>query len=246
MYTSFIGKKFLSAWNTKVGKGLTARQFFDEIMFKDFFDSELHMLQVLNSKFVNPSVKGTNQEKLQMLHGQIAEAVAANRADASFFVGYGAAEVKAGTSGQLTSMAIQLEEQEIYASWIGAALALGFEGGVCLLTDREELLWKIFEGWKAYRKFLNGTPIIKGRQIETWNGVWITHLANGGDPKGCVPKTEEKVDEKKGKYVLIKTIGWTKVIFALCKQFPDEILTTYSYKLGKSNETLGFLNLHLP
>lgn len=245
MYTSFIGKKFLTAWNAREGKSLTAQQFFDEVMFPDFFDNNLHMLQVLNSKFVNPSVKGTNSEKRQMLQDQIVEAVSINRADGSFFVGYGAAEVTAGTSGQLTSMRMQVEVQEIYASWIGAALALGVEGGVCLLVSRDDLLWKIFEGWKAYREFLNTTPKIKGRQIETWNGQWIVHLSRGGDPKGCVPKTEENEDEKKGKYISIKTLGWTNVIFALCKQFPGEILTAYSYKLGKSNETIGFLNLHL-
>lgn len=246
MYTSAIGKKFLEIWNTKEGQSLTARQFFDEVMFKDFFGNDLHMMQVLNSKFVNPSVKGTNLEKQQMFHEQIAEAVAENRADASFYVGYGAAEGSAGTSGQLTSMPIQIEEEEIYASWIGAALALGFEGGICILIENAELLWKIFKGWKAYREFLNQTPHIKGRQVETWNGVWLVHLANGGDPQGCVPKTEEKIEEKKGKIVLIKTVGWTKVVFALCKLFPGEILVGYAYKLGKINETIGFLNLHLP
>lgn len=246
MYTSFIGKKFLATWNSREGKSYTAQQFFDEIMFKDFFDDKLHLLQVSNSKFVNPSVKGTNLEKYEMLREQISKAVGEKRADASFYVGYAAAKPTEGTSGQVTSMSVQIDEEEIYASWVGAALAIGVDGGYCLLIDKEDLLWKIFEGWKAYRKFLNETPGMKGRQIETWNGQWIHHIFNGGNPKSCVPETEKKEDDKKGSVESIKTLEWTRVIFSLCKKYPNEVLTVYGYNLSKVNLTLGFLNVYLP
>jgi hypothetical protein len=51
MYTSYIGKKFLDAWNEREGKSLTAREFFDNVLFPLFFDDERHLLHVSNSPF---------------------------------------------------------------------------------------------------------------------------------------------------------------------------------------------------
>lgn len=250
MYTSFIGKKFLAAWNAREGKSLTARQFFDEVLFPDFFDDERHLMHVHGSAFFQKVpekelVNGKSEAEIrrQNLHTSIAN----RQPNGSIYVGYAADGVAGTTSGQVTGMRLNIEHEEMYASWIGEGLALGVNGGFCMLSDREELLQVVFEGWKYYRKFLTQTPNLKGRQIETWNGQWLAYRLGGGDPDAFTPEWEEKTDAKtKSKYYAVNTLEWPKLIFALCKKYPGEVLTVYAYNLSQTNTTLGFLNLNLP
>jgi len=250
MYTSFIGKKFLEAWNAREGRDLTARRFFDEVMFPVFFNEEKHLLQVNNSKFVNPSIKGTNLEKLELLHGEIEKAVATNKPNGAFYVGYGVSEPKEGTSGQITSTQILFDEEECYASWIGAAFGMGLDGGNCILVNDTDFLLTIHDGWKFYRKYLKETPNFKGRQLEAWNAQWFaSYLINGYDqffyPKEGKAKADENGEKGNDNDKMLSTVRWSEMIMALCLKKPSQTMTIYAYKLGKTNTTLGFLNLKL-
>jgi len=272
MYTSFIGKKFLAAWNLREGKNLTARQFFDEVLFPVFFDDERHLLHVSNSPFFQSisakDLAGSKREP-EIRRENLHHAVATKKPNASFFVGFAAEDASATTSGQMTVMpgkpvdtpvlenslfpaprmptVLAIDAEEIYASWIGEGLAAGVSGGFYLLTDREDLLWGIFEGWKVYRKYLTQTPNLKGRQIETWNGQWLAHWLDGGDANTLKIEPEKKVDQKtKQEYWAVPTLEWTKLVLALCRRFPGEVMTIYAYNLSQTNTTLGFLNLNLP
>jgi hypothetical protein len=250
MYTSFIGKKFLAAWNAKEGKSLTARQFFDEEMFPIFFDDERHLMHVANSPFFQSvSAKdlegGRKESEIRRIN--LHQSVATKSPNASFFVGYAADGTRGTTSGQVTNIVSQTDHEEIYASWIGEGLAMGVGGGFYMLSEREELLLSVFDGWKIYRTFLLQTPNLKGRQIETWNGQWIAHLLKGGDKSEFYPEFDKKKDAKTGsEYWAINTLEWTKLVFALCRKYPGDVLTVYAYNLSQTNTTLGFLNLHLP
>lgn len=250
MYTSFIGKKFLAAWNAREGKSLTARQFFDEVLFPDFFDDERHLMHVANSPFFQSVSKkdlATGKPEAEIRRTNLHESVATKSPNAAFYVGYAADGVTGTTSGQVTGLIMKPEHEEIYASWIGEGLALGVKGGFYILSDKEELLQIVFEGWKYYRKFLTQTPNLKGRQIETWNGQWLAYRLGGGEPDAFTPEWEEKTDAKtKSKYYAVNTLEWTKLIFALCKKYSGKVLTVYGYNLSQTNTTLGFLNLNLP
>jgi hypothetical protein len=250
MYTSFIGKKFLAAWNAREGRALTARQFFDEVMFPDFFDDERHLMHVHGSAFFQKVAEkdlATGKSEPQIRRENLHKSVATKPPSGSTFVGYAAEGTTGTTSGQVSGIRVKIEQEDVYASWIGEALAMGVSGGFYMLSEREELLLMVFEGWRIYRKFLNQTPNLKGRQVETWNGQWITYRLDGGDPDGFYPSFEEKTDVKtKTKYWAINTLEWTKLVFAFCKKFPGEVLTVYAYNLSQTNTTLGFLNLNLP
>ncbi len=63
----------------------------------------------------------------------------------------------------------------MYASWIGEALGIGVSGGFVMLINEPEVLWSLFMGWQYYRKYLQQTPNLKDKQIETWNGHWLCH-----------------------------------------------------------------------
>lgn len=248
MYTSFIGKRFLQAWNQKNAKEMSARQFFDEVMFPVFFNDEQHLLHVSNSPFfqgLSAKDLATGKSEPEIRRGNLHFNIENKRPNASIYVGYGAEDTTATTSGQMTSMPLTIDSEEMYASWIGEALACGVGGGYYLLFDDLELILKIYEGWTVYRKTLEQTPGLKDKQIETWNGHWLTHLLNGGNEFDLNPPTDTRVDPKKGKILAIPGIDWPALVLALCKKYPNEERTVYVYSLSSTNVTIGFISVKL-
>jgi hypothetical protein len=249
MYTSYIGKKFLKLYNEREGKKLNAKEFFDEIFFEVFFQDDSHLIHVGNSPFFQKP-KPENIEKygsklLAQLE-KLREKVVNKEYSGAIIVGFAAEEIQATTSGQLTSIDFQIDENEIYASWIGEALAIGVSGGFIMQIDKEDVLWALFTGWKYYRHYLQQTPNVKDKQIETWNGHWLSHSFsknyNTDDPwKGF----EVETNSVQGN-IAIPTQEWSKVIFALSQKYPNEVVTAYCYNLSQTNTTLGFINIYLP
>jgi hypothetical protein len=244
MYTSFIGLKFLDLYNRKSGSDFSAAQFFEKVMFPLFFDDIQHLMHVSNSPFFqNPSAKRLAESGLSKAAVQLSdlqtkvEAIASgarSQPDASIYVGFAADGPDQNTSGQVTSIQRTVHSQEIYASWIGNALSMRVAGGACLLTESEDVLWDIFEGWKAYRNLIRQTPGLEGRQIETWNGQWFSRDRDAID---FLPLM------KAGK---IETRDWMDVAFALSQFHPASVLPVYVFSFGQTNTTYGFVNFHLP
>lgn len=250
MYTSFIGNLFLNAWNTRENKQLSAREFFDEIMFPLFFNDERHLLHVSNSPFfqsLSASNLATGLTEAEIRRANLHEKIRTDIPNASIYVGFAAKQNSETTSGQLTNMPRSIDSEEIYASWIGESLACGVYGGFYLLFDELELLFAVYEGWWQYRQFLAQTPGLKGRQIETWNGQWLYHCMNPDSLNGLpdIP-TEERGDSGNGKLRVIPGMSWSKMVLTLCRRFPNRIMTIYAYNLASTNTTIGFINLKLP
>jgi hypothetical protein len=251
MYTSYIGNQFLKIYRQRnnLPEDYTARKFFDEVLFPLFFDDDEHLMHVGNSPFFQKPTKDAVKEhgskaKAQLfnLHTKINEGVPSG----AIFVGYGAENMEATSSGQITSMPFEFESDEIYASWIGQALAIGVNGGLAMQIDKDEVLWTLFEGWSLYRKYLEQTPNLKDKQIETWNGQWLCHAFGKNfykdEPLAGFDPNPEKVLGK----LAIPTIDWIKVVFALSRKYSEKVLTAYAYNLSQTNTTLGFINLYLP
>jgi len=251
MYTSYIGNKFLKIYREKnnLPDDYTARQFFDEELFPLFFDNAEHLMHVGNSPFFQRPTKEAVEEhgskanaQLCNLHSKIGEGVPSG----AIFVGYGAENIEATSSGQITSMPFDFEGDEMYASWIGQALAIGVSGGLALQIDEDEILWTLHIGWKHYRKYLSQTPNLKDKQIETWNGHWLNHAFgeyfHANNPLAEFDPKPEKVLGK----LAITTIDWIKIIFALSRQYPKQTITAYAYNFSQTNTTLGFINIQLP
>jgi hypothetical protein len=251
MYTSYIGKKFLQLYREKEKKpeDYTARQFFEEVMFPCFFQDESHLMHVGNSPFFQKP-----REEDVKLHGgksnaqyqNLVREIEAGVPSGAIYVGYAAKEVTATSTGQLTSMNFKPDSEEIYASWIGEALGIGVSGGLVMLIDKPLILLNLFEGWKHYRTYLKQTPNLKDKQIETWNGHWLTHFLNKMyDESDQMHGFQVETEEVLGK-IAIPTQSWTKVIFALSQKFhADQMMTVYAYNLSQTNTTLGFINIYL-
>ncbi|MEZ4901757.1 MAG: hypothetical protein R2822_08385 [Spirosomataceae bacterium] len=142
-------------------------------------------------------------------------------------------------------VSVSIDEEEIYASWIGQAFAIGVNGGFVMLLQEEGIILSLFEGWKYYRWYLRQTPSVKDKQIETWNGQWICHaLSDDFNEDRPFDGFSVDVTEVQGK-MAIPTKEWSRVIFALTKQYKGTI-TAYAYNLSQTNTTFGFINIYLP
>lgn len=248
MYTSYIGKKFLKLYNEREGKNLSAEEFFEKIQFPIFFDDDKHLLHVHGSTFFQKISKddliGGKKESLVRLE-RLQNDIAQGKKSGSTYVGYAAEKITEVTSGQLSNLNPFIDKQELYSSWIGEGLSLGVRGGL-VLFDKEELLWHIFQGWKVYRKYLNQTPNLKARQIETWNGqfVYSTYVNSYESLYDYNPPIEG--DEEVRGVLSIPTIPWIKLIFALAKRFPKNSFIANAYVLSKTNSSYGFIKVFLP
>ena len=261
MYTQQTGRKFLDIYNKKTGKNLSAIDFFEEEFFPVFFDSEDHLqlMQVHNSPFFqtigkkdkDPNVRDSLIKKEKLLsqiedfqNGKI-------QLGGNIAVGYKAKQDIKTTSGQVSTVLRKPSREEILCSWFGGALGVGFGGGYDFLFENEDLLWFIYEGWKYYRKYLDETPKAKGRQIETWNGLWVRYgLKSRDNPRKAYQITIEKLSDisrKKGSYIELKRPEWSDQIFVIAKHISKDGLKelAYAYNFGQTNKTLGFLYLEL-
>lgn len=257
MYTSYIGKKFLKLYNERNKTDYTAEQFFDGIIFPLFFNSEKHFLNVANSSFFQAigkkeleSGKSVHELKLERFYKNVKN----DGASLTTLVGYASQDIYAGTSGQLSSLDLHLDEEEMYASWIGSGLSIAMGGGYSMFVDDEIVLFALFEGWQYYRQYLNQTPILKGNQIDVWNSYWICHSLSSNyitdEPLDYFSFPDYvlcKADKwKKLGFHELNTNKWTTVILTLGKKFFNrEFLTVNAFKFADMNQTLGFVNIYL-
>jgi hypothetical protein len=249
MYTSYIGRRFLTLWNARTGRDLSARQFFDEELHPVFFAHDKYLQWVPNSPFAQKVaqkdlVPGTTAAivQLEKLHRNVRDLAP----DASFVIGFPAAGTTGTTSGQVSGVGPQVAAEDVYCSWIGGALGVGVSGGLTLLIDQDEVLWTLYEGWARYRALLSQRDGLKGNQIDTWNGRWLTHAFDPDfNPRSPLAhfKFDDALDTKDGSSAL-RTQAWVKVLFALAARYKHRI-TAYVYSLAQTNRTIGFVPLEL-
>ena len=245
MYTSYIGKFFLKLYNEKKQLNLSAKKFFDEVLFPLFFNEVRHFMHVHGSTFFQKVSekdieKGQNKHtfRLSRLHNDIE----GGKISGSTYVGYAAETPSAVSSGQVSDIHKIIEEEEIYCSWIGQALSLGVTDRYCLLISEEDILWSIFEGWFFYRKYLAQTPYVKDKEIEFWNSVWYLNVLQNDFkiPLSLDIETDTSAGETR-----IRKVEWSELVYSLCRQLPNQEIVAYCYKLDKTNTTLGFIKIYL-
>ncbi|WP_298647421.1 hypothetical protein [uncultured Proteiniphilum sp.] len=250
-----IGKTFLTAFNEEYAQNYSAKDFFEKIYFELFFNHPKYMQWITNSPFVQMK-KGQKaallspEERLEKLHA-LYDKAENETADASFAIGYPASESKdfASTSGMVSDIEILTDEEDVYYSWIGSGLGAGVAGGYNLLMNDAAILLYIYEGWKYYRNCLNDPLLdrIRGNQINTWNGQWLTYrLGKSFNPDFRISDLEdEKIISLSTNVIEVDTINWPNLFFSLSNLYPEKILTTYVYSHGQTNTTIGFIPFYL-
>lgn len=245
MYTSYIGKKFLKYYNEEYNKNYTAEEFFDELMLPLFFNDTRHLMHVGNSPFFQtPSKKEIEKcgSKFQLQLSNFKEKIESDNIDGGIYVGYGSGNIAATTSGQMSDLNTITTKEELYLSWIGQGFSIGVKGGTCILIDNKSILLDIYSGWNIYSKFIEQTPDLKDKQIETWNGNYISLLISGTNKTINTSDIDTAVTMGK---LAIQTIEWTKLLFLFSKRIGTESVIVYCYSLSQTNQTFGFLNIYL-
>lgn len=248
MYTTYIGKRLIELYNQREQTQHTAASFFREVYHPLFFNHDRFLQHVNNSKFdqaykQKKKTPLTAEVRAQALEAQL-EKIETESPDGSFYLGGAAADATAGTSGQVNNLNIEVPAEDVYASWIGAALGIGVNGGLNLLVDSDQVIFALYDGWYWYRKYMEETSALKAHQVNTWNGWWLTN-AFGRRFNSASPFSTKQpdVDSKDGKAAL-KTQAWIKVIFALAQKL-EKPTTAYVYAMSQMNTTLGFVQLEL-
>lgn len=255
MITTLIGKTFLRAYNEKYKMDYSAKEFFKQVFFEVFFNYPKYMLWVTNSPFVQMKV-GQKPEKLTAKERQeklinLFSKIEKEAPDASFAIGFPASEIKeyASTSGLVSDLFIKTEQEDIYYSWIGAGLGIGVAGGYNLLINDAMITLETFEGWKVYRKYLNDPTLdkLRGNQINSWNGQWLTYKLGKRYDKDFDFGTleNEQIFKVEDSSAEINTVNWSNLFFSLSNLYPEKTLNTYIYSLGQTNKTIGFIPIYL-
>lgn len=255
MYATTIGRTFLKAYNNKFQENYTGKTFFEKVFIPLFFDHPKYMMTAGNSPLENPKlswedmIKGkkpfeTSERRKERIDKMINK-IESEKADASIAIGYGVMDATAATTGQITNMELSDNKEDIYYSWIGAGLGVGVTGGLTILFNQQQLLLDIFEGWKYYRQYLEDYPLMKGNQINTWNGRWVAHQYkwdfDATDPTAGLNPLEPTSE---GLFNL-QTIPWVDVILSIARKFPQSSLVGYLYSIGQANTTIGFIPFKL-
>lgn len=256
MITSNIGKIFLDAYNEEYGTSYDARTFFLEQFYPLFFDQNKYMMTAGNSPLENPKlswddmIKGKKPyetpEQRKSRFEKMIKKTDKSEADMSIARGYASLDIAAPTSGQVTNLKLPNSQEESYASWIGDALGVGVQGGFSILFSKKEILLDIFEGWKLYRKCLNETSMLKGNQINTWNGQWLSHYYDPREYDAGMPLAGySPYNTNKDGIINIDTQTWTKILIAVSKKYRNAQILGYIYSIGKTNKTIGFIPFDL-
>lgn len=251
MITSIFGRKFLSAYNKKYGTDYDAKTFFIEKFYSLFFDHEKYMMTAGNSPLENPKISWdkmilgqkpfeTPSQRKERFNNLI-DKIENSPLDASIALGYPSLDINATTSGQISNISeLNHSTEDAYLSWIGAGLGTGVEGGFSILFENDNILLDIAEGWELYRKSIDNTSNMKGNQVSTWNGQWLTHryspMYDADNPianfNPCI--------EKDG-LTAVDTQSWTKLLFGISRRNNDSHLIGYIYSFGQTNKTIGFI-----
>ena len=256
MITSNIGKIFLDAYNEEYGTNYDARGFFLEQFYPLFFDQNKYMMTAGNSPLENPKlswddmIKGKKPyetpEQRKSRFEKLINKIDESEADASIARGYASLDVTATTSGQVTDMKLPNSQEEIYTSWIGDALGIGVQGGFSILFSKKEILLDIFKGWKLYRESLNKTSMLKGNQINTWNGQWLSHYYDDRVYDEKMPLAGyNPYNTNKDGLINIDTQTWTKILIGISRKYDNSQLLGYIYSIGQTNTTIGFVPFDL-
>ena len=256
MITSNIGKIFLDAYNEKYGTSYDARTFFLEQFYPLFFDQNKYMMTAGNSPLENPKlswddmIKGKKPyetpEQRKSRFEKMIKKTDKSEADMSIARGYASLDIAAPTSGQVTNLKLPNSQEESYASWIGDALGVGVQGGFSILFSKKEILLDIFEGWKLYRKCLNETSMLKGNQINTWNGQWLSHYYDPREYDADMPLAGyNPFNVNKDGIISIDTQTWTKILIGISKKYRNAQILGYIYSIGQTNTTIGFIPFNL-
>lgn len=260
MYLTEYGRFVLEAYNRRHSTQHTARTFFDEVLWPVAFNApdEKHLYQVSNSSFFQAVPKDIAAQgssvatfKRDRFFETLKEVSAGKKpVSGAVAVGFMAGGPDDTTSGMVSSVRWAVTEESLLLSWIGGAASVGFGGGYDLALQAEDLALFVVEGWRYYRRLLETDDTRKGRQLETWNGLWLLYgAAHRANLEAAFNRVKAQLGEHTSGDAPVCKLDrpeWVKQFFQLAKDFPElDDVTVYAYSCGSTNKTLGFSTIYL-
>lgn len=254
MITSTIGRIFLDAFNDKNKTSYDAKSFFVEVYHPLFFGHNKYMMSPGNNPLENPKIswekmlKGIipyeTPERRKIRFDKLMEKISTGIPSTENAIGFASADVTTTTSGQSSNISYPFGEDAIFLSWVGASLGVGVQGGLSILFMNSDILLDVFEGWKLYRETLNKTKLLKGNQVNAWNGQWLAHkyskLYVARKPMANFQPFEVSTD-----VMSVKTQSWTSVLIGISRHHDEPQMMGYVYNFNKTNTTIGFIPFNL-
>lgn len=256
MITSTIGKIFLDAYNKKFGTDYDAKTFFVEVYYPLFFDDNKYLMTAGNTPFENgpkiswpKMIKGNKPfetvSERRSRFDKFLEKVEIGYPTTDNAIGYASSDIISTTSGQTTNIQFPFSKDEIYFSWIGAGLNVRASGLLILFFEKQILL-DIFDGWKYYRDMLNHDNLLKGNQIESWNGQWLLFKYSEDDVETLYQSiSHEKCTGDYTGCTQLTYVSWSRLMIAICKHYPNPKMQGYVFDLGQTNTSIGFMPFNL-
>lgn len=248
IYSAVVGKKLLELYNKKNNMNLTAKEFFIDVFYPVAFSyPNKWIITVGNSKLsypvFSPAKVGYPDEKsMEKRLNNFIKSID-NNPKKSVGIGFPANDLMATTSFQNIDSGFYIDSETNYCSWIGGALAVRVSGGFSLFFEDDDILWKIFNGWFEYRKTLNENDLLKGMQVETWNGQWLASQYNTRN-KNIV--YHDILNNNTDNLEAITTIKWTTLLLRLAMHYPNRNLVCFVSLFGQMNSTVGYIHIKLP
>lgn len=255
MYTSTIGKIFLDAYNEKYQTEYSAKEFFTEVFIPLFYDHHKYMMTGGNSPLENPKlswddmIKGKKQYETQEQRKEridkIINKIETSKADMSIAIGFGVLDTTNASASQITDLDINSNKEVVYLSWVGAGLGITIAGGYTILFSDKQLLLDIFEGWHFYRMYLEEYPMLKGNQINSWNGLWLEHRYNDQYDEDMPTAGMNPINTLNEGLLNIGICQWLDVLWGIALHYKSLSMLGYIYKIGQTNSTIGFIPFRL-
>jgi hypothetical protein len=262
MNTIYAGKKLLEILGSERKTPIQATKFFDDEFWPLMFNSEdpKHLMQVHNSDFFQSSyVKSAVNENValplfrkQKFESSLNDTIMGTKSiSGNIGVGFMASGPAETTYGQVSDIAFNFTKEDLLYSWYGAALGIGFGGGIDFISYEPDIIRFIYSGWPYYRKLIEDTPRLKGRQIETWNGLWLNYgLKYRNDLDRAYYTLSQKINEHSSTnngIVKLDRPEWSNQVLTLAIEYGgDKNLTFQGYNFGSTNKSFGSLIVHLP
>ena len=88
--------------------------------------------------------------------------------------------------------------------------------------------------------------MLKGNQINTWNGQWLSHYYDPREYDADMPLAGySPYNTNKDGIINIDTQTWTKILIGISKKYRNAQILGYIYSIGQTNTTIGFIPFNL-
>lgn len=249
MNTIKSGKLFCDKYNSVNKTQLSPKEIFSGIIAPILFYGEKHLTLWANSSwfsfFVSKKNKFSDENFKLVLDNfctQIEDDSYNVMTSCNVFGGCAIPQLKQ-TTMFCYSDNLYFNIDERYYSFIGAAFAFQCEGWY-VIVNNTDLIWKLFEGIKQYRKIIDENSHLYGNQLYAWNSAYLTSIVRKDKVSNIIDEFFTQKDSKGFKININPHINFINFLFYISK-LTNNLRYISVFRLDKTNTTCGEILINL-